>query len=365
MTYMRALPWQRFARWAMLAGAAVALCSCATAPAPGSATAERSPKLANMGVRDMRAEFRHAFCARLSSKLDCTGILRRLPGEPVRATTARNSTITETSATLAGQYRLAFVPGLLAGCAGSTIMPFADTKETLRATGFDARILSIEGRGSTEHNADLIARQIIGADPDPRPWIVFGYSKGLPDVLEALIRHPEISGSIAAVVSYAGAVGGSPLADDSDNLPAALLEHVPMPGCDRGDGSSIASLRRDVRHAWWQAHHTKLRLPFYSLVATARADRVSRPLQGSYATLSQTDTLNDGQLIAADAVVPGSALLGYVNADHWAIAMPLSEQLPVISGMFVDDVPRADLVLAAVQVISRHTARSHGQADRP
>lgn len=368
MTSMGALPRRRSVRWAMLAAAGMALSSCATAPRTGSPAAEHPPKLAGTGVYDMRAEFRHIFCARLSSKSDCTDVLRRLPGEPAHAVAGpppiRDSAdTTRTDEALADRYRLAFVPGLLAGCAGSVTMPFSDTVDALRAAGFDARILSIEGRGSTERNADLIARQIADAKPDPRPWIVFGYSKGLPDAMEALVRHPEITGSIAAVVSYAGAVGGSSLAEDS--LPAAVLEHVPMPGCNPGDGSGIESLRRDVRHAWWQAHHTKLRLPFYSLVATARADRVSLPLRDSYATLSQTDALNDGQLIAADALVPGSALLGYVNADHWAMAIPLSQQLPAVGAMFIDDVPRADLVLAAVQVISRHTAPPRGRAHRP
>lgn len=306
----------------------------------------------------MRAEFRHAFCARLPSESDCADILLRLPGEPAHAATAlpavRHASGPDPAASLARRYRLAFVPGLLAGCAGSMVMPFADTADTLRAAGFDARILSIEGRGSTEHNADLIARQLADAGPDPRPWIVFGYSKGLPDVLETLVRHPEVTRGIAAIVSYAGAAGGSRLADDAGNWSKALLEHVPLPGCDRGDGSSIQALRRDVRHAWWQAHHAQLRLPFYSIVAAAKADRVSRPLQSSYAKLSRTDGLNDGQLAAADALVPGSRLLGYVNADHWAVAIPLSRQLPVIGALFVDEVPRADLVLAAVQVISHH-----------
>ena len=359
--------WPRRARLALLLGAGAALLAC-TSAGPDAAFATRAATPApsaraapsTLGLRDLRAEYRQAFCARLPSPASCADLLLRLPGEPARASATR----VEPPAALAGRYRLAFVPGLLAGCAGTVALPFADTVDALRAAGLDARILAIDGRAASEHNADLIARQIADATPDPRPWIVFGYSKGLPDTLEAMVRHPELQRGIAAVVSYAGAVGGSRLADEAGGLSLALLEHVPLPGCATGDGADVQALRRTHRHAWWQAHHTALRVPFYALVATARPDRVSAPLRSAYATLSNTSAHNDGQLIAADALVPGGALLGYVNADHWAMAMPLS-RLPLVGGLFIDELPRADLVLAAVQVISHHELANHAPSSRP
>lgn len=362
---IRASRWLRPAHMVLQVGSTLVLTSCTMVlPSADTSPVERDLKLSSMGVLDMRAEFRNEFCKRLPSKTSCLDILLHLPGEPPSKTSlvssvTRKSVKGDTPSMLAQQYRLAFVPGLLAGCMGSSAMPFTDTVDTLRAEGFDARVLSIEGRGTSEHNAELIAQQINDASPDTRPWIVFGYSKGLADVLEALVRHPAITRNIAAVVSYAGAVGGSQLADETNNLSKNLLEYVPLPGCDRGDGSSVHSLSRDVRHTWWQSHHMKLHLPFYSIVAAPRAERVSYPLRSSYAMLSRTDTLNDGQLLATDAVVPGSVLLGYVNADHWAMAMPLSKQIPVAGALFIDDVPRVDLVLASLQVISHHTSKIH------
>jgi hypothetical protein len=35
------------------------------------------------------------------------------------------------------------------------------------------------------------------------------------------------------------------------------------------------------------------------------------------------DPRNDGQLLFYDQIVPRSTLLGYLNADHWAIAVPI------------------------------------------
>ena len=37
---------------------------------------------------------------------------------------------------------------------------------------------------------------------------------------------------------------------------------------------------------------------------------------------------NDGQIVAGDAVIPSSVLLGFVNADHWDVALPLERQFP-------------------------------------
>ena len=36
--------------------------------------------------------------------------------------------------------------------------------------------------------------------------------------------------------------------------------------------------------------------------------------------------MNDGQLLFIDQLIPGSALLGYVNADHWTVAIPVEEK---------------------------------------
>lgn len=349
-------------RATLTAGAVLALAACTTAQRDAAPhRAESVPSHAGLGLYDMRAEFRHDFCRQLPVQADCAQTLRFFPGEAALASAPPPLQLGK----LARRYRLAFVPGLLAGCIGTMAMPFADTVDTLRTMGFDARIVSIEGRGSSEHNADLIARQLSRAESDPRPWIVFGYSKGLPDVLEALVRYPSMAGHVGAVVSYAGAAGGSRLAEDVGRLSTALLEHVPLPGCQAGDGADIHALRRDVRHAWWRDHQAQVRVPIYSIVAAPQPQRVSVPLRKTYASLSATDGPNDGQLATADALAPGSRLLAYVDADHWAIAIPLSRQFPLLGNLFIDDVPRTELVLAALQVISRHSPSSHESVHHP
>jgi hypothetical protein len=46
------------------------------------------------------------------------------------------------------------------------------------------------------------------------------------------------------------------------------------------------------------------------------------PLRLTARQLAAIDPRNDGQLIAADAILPGSTLLAEARADHWDVAIP-------------------------------------------
>ncbi|MEY4562991.1 MAG: hypothetical protein RLZZ618_2268 [Pseudomonadota bacterium] len=312
------------------------------------------------GVRDLRADYRAALCSRLNDPARCAHVLPRYPGEAA----APQAPVHGTRHT---GYRAAFVPGLFAHCAAEAVVPFADVQARLSAKGDEAELLNVDGRGSTEHNAQMLAREIEAMavrsqrmHGTHRPIILFAYSKGLPDVLELVLNHPSARQHIAAVVSFAGASNGSPLADDHLDTYRRFVSALPLPGCKTGDGSEIAALQRSVRLDWWKHHGAQvaaLKVPFFSIAATPNAAQVSPVLRGSHATLSRIDAHNDGQLMAYDAIVPGSALLGYVNADHWSIAIPLSTQLPSLSPLFIDDVPRTELVEAALDVVVRELAR--------
>ncbi len=69
--------------------------------------------------------------------------------------------------------------------------------------------------------------------------------------------------------------------------------------------------------------------------------------------LAETDPANDGLVVASDAIVPGSTLLGYPNADRLAVAMPF-EANPLINH---NDYPRAVLLEAAVRAVQEDLDR--------
>ena len=80
--------------------------------------------------------------------------------------------------------------------------------------------------------------------------VLVGYSKGISDILDAVVAYPEIRSRVAAVVSVAGAVGGSPLANDAEQYQADLLRYFPGATCNLGDGGAVASLRPATRQQW-------------------------------------------------------------------------------------------------------------------
>ena len=84
-----------------------------------------------------------------------------------------------------------------------------------------------------------------------------------------------------------------------------------------------------------------------------RRERISPLMRPVYLTLARLEPRNDGHLLWYDQIPPGSRLLGYLDADHWGVATPYSEQIPIASPFFADAVPRALIIEAALEVVSR------------
>ena len=53
---------------------------------------------------------------------------------------------------------------------------------------------------------------------------------------------------------------------------------------------------------------------------------LKRHLRTTYKLLEKISPLNDGQLLMIDQLIPGSTLLGYINSDHWTVAIPVEEK---------------------------------------
>ena len=99
-------------------------------------------------------------------------------------------------------------------------------------------------------------------------------------------------------------------------------------------------------------------LHYYSLVTFPRPEVISSVLTGSYDKLARIDARNDGQTIFYDQVMPGSVLVGYLNADHWAVAVPINRTHSVIASMFVTQnaYPREALLEALMRFVEEDLA---------
>jgi hypothetical protein len=312
-------------------------------------------------IRDRRPEFRNVFCAVLEArsaeqneKESCDDRLLRLSDELSRTQIPVHLGVSQQAISVI------FIAGLYSDCVEQTNQARTQFKEYLARFGYHFETLRVSGVSSTESNARFIRDALLDMPElgDTRKGIVVGHSKGVVDTLEALVSYPELRPKVSAVISLAGAIGGSPLADLAPDAAISLAQNTPGLQCKDGDGGAMESLRPSVRRAWLANNPLPADVAYYSIVGLPTPDRISRGLKAAYNVLSDIDPRNDGNLIFYDQVIPGSTLLGYANADHWAISTDMGTSPYALVRSLADksDYPREALLEAALRFVEMDLA---------
>lgn len=275
-------------------------------------------------VRDGRARFREIYCGMLASAPEgsaapCDAALTRLADEMPRQTDP------PPVPALDQRLHILFIPGAFGECFKDAV-PFPAAFAHLSALGYNMRAVNASGRSSSAYNARQIAVAVEDETLSPGEKLVLvGYSKGVPDIFEFLVTYPQLAARVDAVVSIAGAVNGSPVADAYAGA-YAMVSGIDVKACAAGDGGVVRSLTRAERLSWLAAHKLPAGIRYFSLGSFVRSEETARLLDHTHGRLSRAEPLNDGQTIFYDQLIPGSTLLGYANGDHWAIVLPLQDK---------------------------------------
>lgn len=233
---------------------------------------------------------------------------------------------------------------------------------------FGVDVVQIDGhpvRSCAGNVDDLLASldpgapQVRGLDATGRPLespvegelLLMGYSKGLADITETLVRRPDLGSRVRGVVGWGGASGGSYLANDMHARVKgmATVEHptaaqarealskiapwAPLPPMkrltERLDDwdivGAMADMTTDARERWWAENRDAvdaLEVPFFTVAGSARVVEVPWYQAMAAAQLLLKDPINDMQLTEAQAQVPlpMAVHLATVRAHHWDLA---------------------------------------------
>ena len=337
-------------------------CAATTAREPNGIVAEVFDPQGFLHAIDSRSQFREIFCAitedrgrELPDYRPCAKALRKIPPEQQAA----------------GGYVLhhqrvepltiLVVPGLGYDCFANLIGSEKELLTYAESLGHTVRIAPIKGLASTDQNAKVIRDSVmeIRGNLDSDRLVVIGYSKGVIDILAALVAYPEVAASVAAMLSVSGAVSGSPLSRSVNQWTLDLLSGIPGSECDASDENTLESLYPETRRAWLAANPLPGSVAYFSIVTYPEPERISTVLRSGFRELSETDDRNDGQVIVRDQVIPGSEVLAFVNADHWAIALPIARSHAVVGSTLINrnEFPREVLLAAILEYVDTALAR--------
>jgi hypothetical protein len=76
-------------------------------------------------------------------------------------------------------------------------------------------------------------------------------------------------------------------------------------------------------------------------------------LQPSWDDLASIEPRNDSQMLFYDQILPRGTLLGCLDGDHWAVALPIAREHPVLGATLLDQnaFPREILLEAILKQI--------------
>ena len=257
-----------------------------------------------------------------------------------------------------GQLKVMVVGGAFSECfEARNVNAFEQGLQHLRTHGIvTGPAVRIGGTATPEVNAGKID-DYLRQPQNAGDYIAVGHSKGAVDLMTAIEKYESARTRIKALVSVAGAISGSRLADLGSRATIIGFQSAArksgLGDCQITDEGGIDSLRRHARYKALQDWRPPASLRTYSVVGVTSRTETSSVLHTMWDRNAYYSLDQDSQMIAEEAIIPGAAFLGTAKGDHWALALPFSEHpvQQIREGVDRNSFPRTALLEAIVRYV--------------
>ncbi|HEV7683493.1 MAG TPA: hypothetical protein VGO68_15300 [Pyrinomonadaceae bacterium] len=218
---------------------------------------------------------------------------------------------------LAASYLLLFMPGWHYKTFRDTGADFAMPRAALSRLGFQAHLIEADENGSIEHNAAIIAEEIIRYSKLGLKIILVGASKSCPEGAMAVgeLLKPEQAQCVKALINIGGLLQGSLLANFALDRPLAWFIK-PFFFLKGWDTAGLRSMKTDIS----RERFLRLKIPDHvlviSYVGVPLSGQVSARAKHNFTTLREYGP-NDGLTLLTDGCVPGGITLVEPGLDHY------------------------------------------------
>lgn len=291
---------------------------------------------------------------------------------------------------LVSKTALLLCPGLING-----LLPEREFRDDLARVAWRYRMRAMRSdshpaRGCLANTQDIVAafregrgrdeRAALIEDAGRRPIdeaMVIAYSKGAPDVLTTLVTHPEIARRVRCLVTWAGAIGGSQIADSVAQHVAPLnavarsrvmtkVVRGPTKRLFRRSGfakyrvdeydatAALTDLTTEVRSGFLARHGgaiDQLSIPIFTFRGVTSRQDAPITQRGGCAILEAHEVEHDMQVAGScsQLQLPMATELAVFRGHHWDIAYPSFGKRRWLNKTF-HPFPKTAALLATVQL---------------
>lgn len=229
-----------------------------------------------------------------------------------------------TEAPLTEQVTVLFVPGILARPIHYILGTyFIDQIQFLKRQGIPWRLVPVHHEKSIQENSLTIKNTVEELAAKNQKIIFFTHSKGGLDVLEALLKYPEIRPHIMEFIALQAPFYGSPVAN-------TIVSHKFLRGLARilllflrGTLDSLVEMTTDSRWTYMKKYRRQIfalskevRIVSIASSKHKQGSKIDSLLKISRDLMEKHFIENDGLVPLRSAILPGSQKIYIPNLDH-------------------------------------------------